>query len=78
MTMRLLAGLAAVVAWVVAFAVMSASLGGLALLTGTRHFQGPWFLAVVLVVGGGCALVSVWAHARVMKRLEGASERETT
>lgn len=78
MTGRLLAGLAAIVAWMVAFAVMGASLGGLAILTGTRHFQGHWFLAVLLVVGGGCALVAVWAHGRVVKRFEAELQRGTS
>lgn len=70
MTIRLLAGLAAVVAWMVAFAIMVVSFGGLALMMGTRHFQGAWFVVALLAVGGGCALVAVWAHDRVVKRFE--------
>ena len=65
MKTQLLAGAAAFLAWVLAFTIVGASLGALALGVGTRQFAGPWFLALVLALGGGCSLVAVWAHDRV-------------
>ena len=64
-TDRLLAGVAAIVAWMLSFAFVAATLGGLAVLLGTRQFQGLWFLAILLLIGGCCSLASVWAHGRV-------------
>ena len=62
---HLLAGVAAFFAWALSFTIVGASLGTLALLLGTRQLAGPWLLLVLLVTGGGCSLVAVWAHGRV-------------
>ena len=66
---RLLAGIAAFFAWELSFAWSLATLYGVAKLLGHEggNFQGLAPLLILLVVGGVCSLVAVWAYHRVQQ-----------